>query len=655
MKMWLFQLFRTAFFSIDNTLYNFIPTIYNLLISVSRTTILSQGQIKEFADRVQALIGVFMLFKVSFSLITYIINPDDFSDKAKGFGKLWMNIIITLLLLVFVPYIFSMAYDLQAKLLENNALATLFFGEKEANKNYLTDGGQQIAFSTMIPFLTPSVNADPDINKRMTACSSLYVDGKFNPNCKSDMYKALTPSGGSIADEDKTIIENYALGVERRNLGLTFRINAVNSTISSDVFLMDYKFVLSTAAAIVVILVLITFCMDVALRSVKLAFLQLISPIPIISFIDPKQGKDGMFKKWYQMCFSTYLSLFIRLLGLYFGLYLINLVITVGFTDVVTAEHESDFWIQLFMIIGILMFVKQLPKILEGFGIKLDGSGKFELNPFKKMGEEAMFMKRPMDTLHKARENLHKDGYGIGLGAKKLISGIDSARAGKGFWNGTRKVQGNGVFARASKWYHDLTPNRTEQINKSREAKADLNYKRKLYFEGEKRKEKTSKYGGTIKSNVKAKKSAMTNLFVDGKGNAAKYVDPTWLKAKYKELGEALVEQYGKNNPKNREYARIAVEKHQAEAELRRLNAIQRQSYDPNTGMFKNIGASLIDGTTAIDSAEVLEDAIETQRKTLESISEYASKEKEFQYKSGHIDLAISTNKGLEPRNRKPF
>ena len=37
------------------------------------------------------------------------------------------------------------------------------------------------------------------------------------------------------------------------------------------------------------------------------------------------------------------------------------------------------------------MFAKQLPKILEGLGIKLDGDGKFTLNPLRKMEKEAWF------------------------------------------------------------------------------------------------------------------------------------------------------------------------------------------------------------------------------------------------------------------------
>lgn len=402
---------RSIFFLLDSTLYKFIPNIYNLIITISRTTVLTQGQIKEFADRIQAIITIFMLFKVSFSLITYIINPDEFSDKSKGFGKLWVNIIISLVLLVTTPYIFNMAFELQNIVLKDNSLSNLIFG-KEIETSFTQNAGQDLAFSTMIPFFRPNTAI-----QGLEDCNTIYdSDGiTFNAECKKAIEGLLK---NNINDNpDDIVIGNYSMGIEKRNVGLAFRIDAVNCTDSSNLisnFVFNYDFPFSTAAAVIVLLVLISFCMDVALRSVKLAFLQLISPIPIISFIDPKQGKDGLFKKWYSMCFSTYLSLFIRLLGLYFGVYLIGIVLRTGFTDTITGETQRDFLVQLLMVIGILMFVKQLPKILEGFGLKLDGGGKFQLNPFKKFEEEAFGGKQILGT-------------GAALGAAALAGGVNAA------------------------------------------------------------------------------------------------------------------------------------------------------------------------------------------------------------------------------------
>ena len=102
---------------------------------------------------------------------------------------------------------------------------------------------------------------------------------------------------------------------------------------------MEYKYIFSTVVGVVVILLLITFCMDIAVRSIKLAFLQLVAPIPIISYVDPKSGKDGMFKKWYEMCFKTYISLFIRLIALYFAVYIISRVADMKMVDIVNGSY----------------------------------------------------------------------------------------------------------------------------------------------------------------------------------------------------------------------------------------------------------------------------------------------------------------------------
>ena len=105
--------------------------------------------------------------------------------------------------------------------------------------------------------------------------------------------------------------------------------------------------------------------------------------------MDPKSGKDGMFSKWYKMCLSTFLSLFVRLLALYFGLYIISKVGRFGVYDVVNGSQITNGWVMIFVIIGVLMFIKQLPKILENMGIKLEGDGKFNLNPLKRLEEGA--------------------------------------------------------------------------------------------------------------------------------------------------------------------------------------------------------------------------------------------------------------------------
>lgn len=411
-NMWFQTLMRQFFFNIDKIVFNFISTVYDLLISIARTSILSQADILDMADRIYKLLAIFMVFKVTFSLIMYVVNPDDFSDKNKGISKLGTNIIISLALLILTPYVFSYAFELQTIILEDNSLAALIFGE-DGEKSFLNDAGDEMAFITMSPFFTPNVSIDA-----ISSCIDLE---------SSECYEAMK---SIVSDNDKIMIDNYEMGNKYHSLGLAFRQDLAVVDTEDEVFLMDYKYIFSTIVGVVIILLLITFCMDVAVRSIKLGFLQLIAPIPIISYVDPKSGKDGMFKKWYQMCFKTYLSLFIRLLAIYFAIYIISRLGRM--VDIVDGSYVTNAFIKIFIIIGALMFAKQFPKILEGLGIKLD-SGGFTLNPLKKLEKEAVGGK----ALSKAAGMPVKMAKGIGMaglvGGAALVTGQGFRGMGKAF------------------------------------------------------------------------------------------------------------------------------------------------------------------------------------------------------------------------------
>ena len=429
--MWFQKILVRFFMSIDKTLYNFITTLYDLLIAISRTSVLTQGDIAQFATRIEILLGIFMLFKLSFSLITYIVNPDDFTDKQKGFGKLVQNSVISLTMLVLVPYIFQMAFSLQAKVLNDNLLAKLLLGEKITEADGTTDSkqsetdvliddaGEELAFMVMLPLFSPNIALT-----ELIPCSSLYsTNNAFNEECERALKE-------NVKDKNDNAIENYKYGIEKYSIGLTFRTEMALMVYKYDgeKFLIDYKYPLSTAVAVITCLLLITFCIDIGVRSVKLAFLQLIYPIPVISFMDPKSGKDGIFSKWYKMCLSTFLSLFIRLLALYFGIYVIMRVGRHGMVDIINGSEVTNGWIKLFIVIGILMFVKQMPKILENLGIKLDGDGSFSLNPLKKVMDEkngAFGAKRLASAA---------GGFAVGAMHGRALRGLASgAMSGKGF------------------------------------------------------------------------------------------------------------------------------------------------------------------------------------------------------------------------------
>ncbi len=436
------KVLRTLFFNIDRVVYEGIGKVYDLLLVIARTTILDESFIGEFATRIYMLIGIFMLFKISLSLITYVLNPDEFVDKEKGFASVMKRVVLSLVMLVLVPYGFKELYNLQAIILEDNTLASFVFGTPSAGNNgsttYQIDtAGEKIKFVLMYTFFQPNYMGlyEDSGNASINACAIPYeyvesgdnagqvkVDSNdsnifiLNKDCFGDRASDGTYSESlAYADawSDKDLYQTYAQGVSRQNFYLMFKhdIAMMTKNNTDGLYVVDYMAPLSTAVGVAVLWVLLLFCIDVAVRSVKLAFYQLIAPIPILSYIDPKSGKDGMFSKWIRQVGTTYASLFMRLIALYLAIYVISGVTRSGIRDVVTGERVTDLWVQIFVIIGVLMFAKQLPKVLEdALGIK--GTGDFTLNPVKKL--ESIPGGKILSAPVKAVGNL---GKGLALGA----------------------------------------------------------------------------------------------------------------------------------------------------------------------------------------------------------------------------------------------
>lgn len=360
---------RALFALIDSIVVWLIKNLYVLLVQIANTNVFGSF-IYQMLGRIYVFLGIFMLFKLTLSMITYIVNPDAMTDKSKGFSKLITNVVISLILIVTVPSIFREAYRLQALILNSNAVYQIVTGRGapastntnsalalEANAESLAD---QIARSVFSSF----VYEDKEVSASTTKVEA--------PKCDD----AKGCSGGTC-----TTAECYV---------------AV-STVTKDGngthgFANEYKFLLSTIVGAVVAYFFLVFCLDAAVRAIKLGVLQIIAPIPILSMIDPKGGNDKL-KKWASNCGKEYAGLFIRLAGVFFATEVIRLItdentdfLRYYASDGTIGDKPVGFLVKLFIIIGLLMFAKQFPQFIEQvLGIKLSsGDGGFNLK--KRLG-----------------------------------------------------------------------------------------------------------------------------------------------------------------------------------------------------------------------------------------------------------------------------
>jgi hypothetical protein len=331
-------------------------------------SILKTADIEDFAGRVYVFVGIIMLFKVTFSLISYLVNPDAITDKNNGAGNIAKNIIITLFLIIFVPYGFDLLYNAQSAIVTDNLIPRLILGTTDAS----------VDSQSLIIDANLCVDNDGNyITSEISDVGSYIALVTFKP-----FFQVYEDQVDDFPSETKKIICSETTNVKDL---LAYR-NIDTAILNTGRYRIDYSFFMSTAAGILVMLLLLDFCFDIAMRCIKLGFLEIFAPIPIVSYIDPKSGKDGMFKKWYREVFSTWARLFIRLIILFFVVYVISIVNN----NIETVENsEHAMWIMLFLVIGALMFAKKaIPLIEDILGIKFDHS--IELNPFKKIRDQAV-------------------------------------------------------------------------------------------------------------------------------------------------------------------------------------------------------------------------------------------------------------------------
>ena len=445
--------------SIDRTIYTAIPKVYDLIIRLANYEIFSAETVNGFSRRIYALLGIFMLLKLSFSMISYIVNPDDFADKSKGFGGLIKNVIVTMVLIVAVPYIFAEAFYVQKNILEDGTIVKLIFAQggsgDESNTDnssvtYKGDEGEELSFILFTQFVKPN----DAIQSIKDGCRRVYKIGDNGQRVKvenevgayqldDECDSALQAAFGGNDNEyqhyvDGLKYQNYEILVNNPDIFKVYAeesmvLNQKNGTTSgkkSKITVISYNWFLSFIFGIVTLLFLVTLCIDVATRTIKLAFYQIIAPVPIISNCDPKAKKDGMFNKWVKACISTYLDLFIRLAMFYLAIFIIK-----SFTEKFFVSRTSGF-VTLFIVLGALVFAKQAPKIVEDLtGLKME---KFTLNPFKKISNEALLPE-------KVGKAIGKVGLGTLTGA---AGGALAGMIGGGRTFGQRMLSGAAGAAR---------------------------------------------------------------------------------------------------------------------------------------------------------------------------------------------------------------
>lgn len=368
------QAIRSFIGNIAATLYGYIVDLYNVFMIIARADVLDNDYVQLIYNRVGMILGLFMIFKLSFSLIQSLIDPSKFSDKEKGFASIVKRIIISIVLLGITPFLFNAAFDFQEAIVgsrndTNNVIYRIIVADDVINSS--ENFGQRLATDLFFCFFKK--NKNKDFHETEIIALDDDKNGVIRIRKDYDYLKNQTLN----SDDSKSGFQELVPYLSLRDGGG---------------YVFDWDIILSLGAAIAVLWILVNYCISIAIRAIQLAYLKLISPIPILSYI---YNPDGAFKKWIKQCTSTYLDLFMRLAILYFIINMCDkvmeilddpesqLIKTTGLDP-----NSSKFTlVKVFLLIGLLLFGKRVPELLKDL---FPGDGKFDLgikSPKKLIGD----------------------------------------------------------------------------------------------------------------------------------------------------------------------------------------------------------------------------------------------------------------------------
>ena len=391
--------------ALNRGVYFLLSLMYQIFFNVASVQLFENETIKNFYGRVQLIIGVFMIFKLTISILQGIMDPDKFTNPKDGFGSIITRVIVALVMLTlivpinipnvenansFEKYInnngilFGALYSLQDRILTNNTLGRLILGTNdgmgdESTDQFETQNEKLVSsanvFATTILKGFFRINMLPE-ESRDSDDESLQSNWYCGNNLSDDNKKAIEAYTNLSTSTDTLLSDEMIYGdCEINDDILSTLANAASNIPVVGTFFENfggesrYLFVFHWFPAIIVgivfLVILVGFTVDIAIRSIKLSILRLLAPIPIISYIEPKSSKDGgMFSSWVSALTSTYLDLFLRLAIVYFVIFLVQDMIANGII-INDANGVIGFISCIFIWLGLFFFAKMAPKFIK--------------------------------------------------------------------------------------------------------------------------------------------------------------------------------------------------------------------------------------------------------------------------------------------------
>jgi len=311
---------------LDIFVYGLIKWMFNLFIRIAELDILSNSDMNGIYQRITMILTIVMVFYITFEFVKYTVTPNVMTDGEKGVAGVVKRIIISILLIAFIPTIFDMGYKIQSRLLDTQIFSKVILGQE--NVNYKTFGS--------------SFAAD-------VFSAFLYVDyDTCGPDCSTE----------------EKMVQDVIDGFKKNGVGAWALIKGTVYDIFDLNGGIEFQGLLALIVGFFMLKTLVLYCIDLGIRYVQLLFMQILAPVAVISYIAPK--KDSMLQKWSKQTITTYLDLFIRLALMHFIILLISVIRnSLSISKMTTDGDDVGILVYLFVVLGLLSFAQKAPKMLK--------------------------------------------------------------------------------------------------------------------------------------------------------------------------------------------------------------------------------------------------------------------------------------------------
>ena len=347
---WIFKPLFSLLLYIDGVVYSLVAYSYKVFMLMAQLNFnVVYAWVAPLIDRIKAIIMVLIMFKLGYSLIQYMINPDKLSDNSIGGAALIKNIAWCSALLISYTFIFSVM----------NELSLLIIG---VPKGYEFTTLKEIADVT-----TDGQENDSGLIARFIFGTQADDMGDFGKYLATTTLQVFLHG----KDNQASIVESIYSDQAAKDIN-SFDLTKITDVVSALDKTVEYKYpIISTAMAIYLIWSIVKLAIEIGVRMFKLIVLQIMAPVAIVSIID-KGFEAKPWKAFIDTYWKTWIDAFIRVASLF----LVTAFISKFWTDRSALFPEVDgftrYIVLLIVIFAAYRFAQLLPKFIDGiFGHSL--------------------------------------------------------------------------------------------------------------------------------------------------------------------------------------------------------------------------------------------------------------------------------------------